>query len=489
MSVFLVPFLTSLGALTIEFACIHFLSMSVGSSAFGSSFVIGLFLLSMGAGSWWADSGKAGSPLKTLFAFQLLLCVLCLAYLPLAVGLSSALKSLTLEGDFCRSLLCGNEGLGLIFFHVLYLTSTGFLIGAEVPFFSKVFGNRLGGILAADYAGAFVAGLLFPFALLPKGLWMTFLFSLFCYLVASGLLAFKNRPQVPLWFRPALIAAAAVWLAGVLFAEKIETRLIEILTNRPEATESKVVYYRQSPKQQILVKDELVKGEWDRRLYLDGFMQFSSRWNAEGYHRAMVLPARRSLGDRPRSVLILGGGDGLAASMLLQHYPRDRVRVVDFDCELIDEVRDKEVFRTWISSEDAGKVDWVCGDAFWYVRHSTEKFDLILVDFPHGVGDAAALRVESLEFFTDAASVLAPEGRLVLQHERYLSAERECVENTLHAAGFQTRADEVLPGRRSSEAMIQAWRGRAIEVDGPVQTRLGAPCFSPATLRHLWLGS
>lgn len=489
MSAFIVPFLTSLGALTIEFACIHFLSMSVGNSAFGSSFVIGLFLLSMGAGSWWADSRKERSPLKTLFGFQLALCVLCLAYLPLSVALSSALKSLTLEGDFCRSLLCGNEGLGLIFFHVIYLAITGFLVGAEVPFFSKIFGGRLGGILAADYTGAFVAGLLFPFLLLPRGLWMTFLFSLFCYLVASVVLALKNKSQVPLWFRPTLILTAIVWLVGVLFAEKIETSLIEILTNRPEATESKVTYYRQSPKQQILVKDELVKGEWDRRLYLDGFMQFSSRWNAEGYHRAMVLPARRYLGSQSRSVLILGGGDGLAAATVLQHYPNDRVRVVDFDCELLDEVRTKEVFRSWISADDVKKVDWICADAFWYVRQSTEKFDLVLVDFPHGVGDAAALRVESLEFFADVGGLLSDGGRLVLQHERYLSTERECVENTLHAAGFQTQADEVLPGRRSSEAMIQAWHGRGIETDGPVQTRLGAPCFSPLTLRHLWLGS
>jgi spermidine synthase len=57
----------------------------------------------------------------------------------------------------------------------------------------------------------------------------------------------------------------------------------------------------------------------DVRLFLNGHLQFSSR-DEYRYHEALVHPALAAH-PAPARVLILGGGDGLAAREILR-YPR-----------------------------------------------------------------------------------------------------------------------------------------------------------------------
>ncbi len=85
----------------------------------------------------------------------------------------------------------------------------------------------------------------------------------------------------------------------------------------------------------------------DMRLYLDGGLQFSSR-DEYRYTESLVYPA---LGAGARSVLVLGGGDGLAARELLREPGIDKIVQVELDPAVI------ELARTTMRSANGGSLD------------------------------------------------------------------------------------------------------------------------------------
>src|SRR6185369_14530878 len=75
----------------------------------------------------------------------------------------------------------------------------------------------------------------------------------------------------------------------------------------------------------------LVVTRWkdDLRLYINGNLQFSSR-DEYRYHEALVHPAPDAL-PWARSVLVLGGGDGLALREILRYSGSQQVTLVGLD--------------------------------------------------------------------------------------------------------------------------------------------------------------
>ena len=91
-----------------------------------------------------------------------------------------------------------------------------------------------------------------------------------------------------------------------------------------------VVYESHSPYQRLVV----TRWKDDTRLYINGNLQFSSRDEAR-YHEALVLPAMQMVQNAAR-ILILGGGDGLAAREVLKYRDVQRVVLVDLDAEMTE---------------------------------------------------------------------------------------------------------------------------------------------------------
>lgn len=67
----------------------------------------------------------------------------------------------------------------------------------------------------------------------------------------------------------------------------------------------------------------------EQRLYIDGNIQFSSR-DEYRYHEYLVHPLLTIPGNR-ENVLILGGGDGLAAREVLKYDDVKKIHLVDID--------------------------------------------------------------------------------------------------------------------------------------------------------------
>ncbi len=128
------------------------------------------------------------------------------------------------------------------------------------------------------------------------------------------------------------------------------------------------------------------------------------------YHEPMVhLPAVSH--GRPRSALVIGGGDGGTVEELLKHPDMARVVLVELDGDVID------MARTWLATIHRGaffdrRLDLHIGDGHAYVMQGTERFDQIVLDLTDPFGPAVALY--TAEFYAACRRLLNPGGVLSL---------------------------------------------------------------------------
>jgi len=296
----------------------------------------------------------------------------------------------------------------------------GGLVGAELPLLMTLLqqrrtaatdiatdtGRTLANLTAADYLGALIGGLVWPFVLLPhlgmiRGAAATGIINL----VAAAIVAIFLLRQVvsvrQLITALCALAGALGLLATLLLrAQDIET------TSRQRLYADPIIAYRHSAYQEIVVTR---RGN-DMRLYLDGGLQFSTR-DEYRYTESLVYPA---LGGRARSVLVLGGGDGLAARELLRQPGIEKIVQVELDPAVVD------LARTTMRGANGGslenpRVNVIADDAMTWLRgpHSG-LFDAVIVDLPDP--DTPVLgRLYSTEFYALASRALAPGGLMVVQ--------------------------------------------------------------------------
>src|SRR5271166_5281198 len=230
----------------------------------------------------------------------------------------------------------------------------GGLVGAEVPLLMTLLqrghtagpadtGRTLANLNAADYLGALIGGLVWPFALLPqlgmiRGAAATGIVNLAAAAVVAIFLLRRVVSTRQLITALCALAAALGLLATLLVrSADIET------TSRQRLYADPIIAYQHSAYQEIVVTR---RGN-DMRLYLDGGLQFSTR-DEYRYTESLVYPA---LGGRAHSVLVLGGGDGLAARELLRQPGVDKIVQVELDSAVI------ELARTTLREANAGALD------------------------------------------------------------------------------------------------------------------------------------
>jgi spermidine synthase len=144
-------------------------------------------------------------------------------------------------------------------------------------------------------------------------------------------------------------------------------------------------------------------------LVLDGTVQLVEV-GEESYHEVLVHPALLAHPD-PRSVLIIGGGDGGALREVLRHRTVERVKMVEID-EVVIEVSKLYLDIAKGAFEDP-RAEVIVGDGVEYLRKTDEKFDAIIVDSTDPVGPAKLLFSE--EFYRDAYERLNDPGIYVTQ--------------------------------------------------------------------------
>lgn len=392
-------------------------SYLLGDSVTQFSTVIGVYLFSMGIGSFL--SKYVNKNLISKFIHVELL-------IGLIGGFSAAILFISFEYvTSFRILLYG------------IVCITGTLVGFEIPILMRImqshfeFKDLVSKVFTFDYVGALLASLLFPLYLVPHlGLVRSaFLFGIFNVLVAIWTL-YLFKDEIP-WVRLMRGSAFAVLIClvlGFIYSDRI------LGFAEAASYQDKIIYSKSSKYQRII----LTKSKDDFRLFLNGNLQFSSK-DEYRYHEALIHVGLASV-DNPKRVLVLGGGDGLAVREILKYPSVEEVILVDLDSEMTDLFSNHEALtKLNLHSLTSPKVKVVNDDAFLWLKNNSKKFDFIVVDFP----DPSNFSVGKLytnSFYRLLKSALSDNGVGVIQSTSPYVAKKSfwCVDNTLKSVGFKT---------------------------------------------------
>ncbi len=389
-------------------------SYLLGDSVTQFSLIIGAYLSAMGVGSWL--SRYVDRDLLSRFV-------------QIEVGVA-------LLGGFGAALLFGafayTNGFRLVLFGHTF--GVGVLVGLELPLLLRILKEDttlkelVARVLFLDYIGALVASLAFPLLLVPHlGLFRTaLLFGLLnagVALWATFLFAGGGRQ------RPLAAGAVVVLALAMPVASHVEQGMESDLFADP------VVFRQTSPYQRIVVTSA---GD-EARLFLDGALQFASD-DEYRYHEALVHPALAWHG-RARSVLVLGGGDGMAVREALKWPTVEAVTLVDLDPVVTSLFTDREeLARLNDGALRDERVTVINEDAFVWLQTADARFDAVIVDFPdpndYGVG-----KLYTTHFYRLLERVLASGATIGLQAtSAFFSPEAYwCIVRTLEHEGFTVR--------------------------------------------------
>jgi len=312
----------------------------------------------------------------------------------------------------------------------------GTLVGLEIPLlirllqFSVDLKELVARVLTLDYVGALIASLLFPSLLLPKlGVHQTsLLFGILNALVAlAATFLFPLDRAISIRLRAQCLFVTAVLSAGFVFVSRFVDRAETVYFGAP------IVYAQQSPYQRVVI----TRSPRATRLFLNGNLQFSSD-DEPRYHEVLVHPAVAALGHDPKTVLVLGGGDGLAARELLRYQTIEHITLVDLDAAVTDAFKKLPVaLELNGGSLNDPRLTVRNEDAFKYLEESHDMFELAIVDFP----DPSNYAVGKL--YTDAFYHLLREhlsfrGVAIIQSTspQYARESFWSIVQTLEASGF-----------------------------------------------------
>ncbi|NML27270.1 polyamine aminopropyltransferase [Zoogloea dura] len=395
-------------------------SYLLGDSVLQFSSIIGCYLFAMGVGSHLSKYVDDRDVLARFIDIELL------------VGLLGGLSATLLFLLFAW--------MSAPFRSVLYalVFALGVLVGMEIPLVMRVlharqasFSELVSRVLTFDYLGALVVSLLFPLVLAPRlGLSRTgFLFGMTNTAVALWTLWYYRADLPRLRGRLTRGVLVMAFLAAGLATSGQITGWAE-----RDLFGDEVIFATTTPYQRLVV----TRWKDDTRLYINGNLQFSSR-DEHRYHEALVHPALESL-PWARSVLVLGGGDGLAVREVLRHKHVERVTLVDLDPAMTGLFsRNAELASLNGGALSDPRVTVINADAGQWLEERGEIFDLIIADFPDpssfGLG-----KLYSVPIYRLMARHLSENGALVVQSTSPWFAPRSywCIDATLREAGFHT---------------------------------------------------
>ena len=385
-------------------------SYLLGNSVFHFSLVIGLFLTAMGVGSFTSRFMEKNL-LRTFVGLEIL------------IGVVGGLAALVLFFAFA---MVGSYTPILVGVCLVI----GALVGLEIPLVVRIVREHtdlktaLGNVLSVDYLGALFVSLIFPLVLVPNlGLVRTgALFGALNILVAMlGLYVFRRE----LGRGSGLQIASGAALVGLLVVFVTAGQTTSILEDA--IYDDDVVFAKSTPYQRIVV----TRWHNDIRLYLDGNIQFSSI-DEFRYHEALVHPAM-SLAKRPKRVLVLGGGDGLAIHEIFKHPSVEKVDLVDLDPAITKIFRESEMLISLNenSLNDERVTVWN-KDALEFLEGSDAVWDTIIVDLPDPNNETLA-KLYSRSFYRLLSKHLSANGSFATQATSpfYSNLAFWCIFNTV----------------------------------------------------------
>ena len=452
------------------------LSILAANTVVWYSVTIGVYLASMGLGALIHYRFATGDLWSRLFRVEVLLSIVGALAIPI---LHLTHTSAVLIGISDISFVEPGILSGAVFFGTAFILTAliGILTGFELPLLIDL-GNAAASetrvtnrVLAADYMGSLLAGLIFPLLLVPfLGLIVIGLLTAGVNLLVA-LIALRwttPNPERPKFRLAVGGSVAGAILLALFFVQPIQQYFVKNYYFYLEFSDDYATLFGSmknaddvlrelSPYQRIDLIHDKVGYENDklinyystkftsnpeqprnRTLFLNGDFQVTSNFE-EYYHEFFAHLPIATHGSAPRRVLVMGAGDGLLIRELVKYPEIEQIVHVDLDGKLVEMARTHPVLS--VMNEGAledPRVDIHFDDAYRFIRNSSDTFDAIYLDFPY-VKDYNVSKLYSKEFLHFARQRLAPDGFLVFDSPGLdLPSEiRKIYLNTVWAAGFR----------------------------------------------------
>ena len=379
-------------------------SYLLGNSVYQFSITIGLFMFSMGVGSF-ITKRLSDRYVENFISVEILIAI---------VGGLSGIILFTVF-PFARIFY------ELTMYAIIF--AIGCLVGMEIPILTALLSLKrdtkqtVADVMSFDYLGALIGSVAFPLLLLPSLglLHSSFVIGLINALVAlSTLVILRNMVRrfrfyfvLSIIVLVTLVAANAFGALLTRFAEK-------------HLYFDQIIHSEQTPYQKLVFTRS--QNFSDHRLFIDGNIQFSSR-DEYRYHEYLVHPVMSLSGSLDR-VLILGGGDGLALREVLKYDGVKKVVLVDLDPRMIELAETLPILRKLNNdSLSDPRVSKFSEDAFNFMNREGPKFDRIIMDFPDPHNEALS-KLYSREFYTIVRKRLAAGGAVATQSSSPFFARR-----------------------------------------------------------------
>ena len=174
---------------------------------------------------------------------------------------------------------------------------------------------------------------------------------------------------------------------------------------------SRVVAEENTPFQKVEIFETLGCG---RCLVLDGRMQ-STEVDDFIYHESLVHPAMLAATTPPRTVLVIGGGEGATLREILRHHSVTRAVMVDIDKTVVDLCKEHLPAMNGGAFDDP-RVQVLHEDAFRYLEEAVATtFDVVVCDLTEPRPESPAARLYSREFVDLIRDRLSPGGMFAIQ--------------------------------------------------------------------------
>jgi len=325
-------------------------------------------------------------------------------------------------------------------------------------------------VLAMDYLGGLFGALVYVFVLYPR---LGLIPSVFVLALLNGLAAllfvfrFSDRwelintdNRVIRTHEHRAVLVACLLLTAVYAGVAVQHQAVDdeltgyymeslIEDEHPQDTVSASITDQYTTRHQQVVgyerswngesRNQLFSGASDTCLRLDSAIQLCDSW-ADSYHHGLVdVPMTMYENSTKTEVLLVGGGDWIAANYLREH--NVSVDQVDLDGEFMNRTKDSEFLERY--HDDAYEYDHLTvyrQDIYTYLQQTDREYDLILLDLPGAKSDEL-LHLYSVEFYSMLADRLSDDGLVVTWgYSGYTyGPHNKAYMNTVGEAGFEHR--------------------------------------------------
>lgn len=170
-----------------------------------------------------------------------------------------------------------------------------------------------------------------------------------------------------------------------------------------------VLYSKQSEFQKVEVFE--TESSLGRVLTLDDLMMTTE--GDEFHYHEMIAHVPMMHHPNPKTVLVIGGGDGGTVREVLKHDTVEKVVLCEIDGLVIDAC--KQFLPTIACELDNPKCEILVEDAIEYIKDKENMFDVVLIDSTDPMGPGEGLFTE--EFYTNVKRSLKKGGIVAAQSE------------------------------------------------------------------------